>query len=266
MKKKYLFSVIVTVYKNFNFIEEAIESIVNQSCNNLEILIVDTCFTNDRKNQIINQFKKNQSRIRYFKCTNQNKATGARNFGSRFAKGQYLAFLDDDDIYKKSYLENIKKVIKIEKYDLIITDFLEFKNSHIVKKISLPLKFNINDLYIFNPGILPSNIVLKKKTFTKINGFDEKFTYSSDKIILIEVIKRNFSYFVLKKKLVLKRIHNNQVTNSYHNMFINNIKFYNEFKNEFILLVRCRFLKKLLILFIKSLFQHFKNKFLILNK
>ena len=101
--------------------------------------------------------------------------------------------------------ENIKKVIKIEKYDLIITDFLEFKNSHIIKKISLPLKFNINDLYIFNPGILTSNIVLKKKTFIKINGFDEKFTYSSDKIILIEVIKRNFSYFVLKKKISIKK-------------------------------------------------------------
>ncbi len=253
MSKKPFFSVILTVYKNFMFIEHSLKSIINQSFKNFEIIIVDTYFNKDRKKLIYQQFKKNKNKINYVNFDNKKKAAGARNYGALIAKGNYLLFLDDDDLWKKKYLETLKKLLKKNNYDLIVTEFTEFYNSRIIKKNNLPLKFNINDVYVYNPGILPSNTAIKKATFIKLKGYNTILPNSSDKIILIDIIKKNLSYFVLKKNLVLRRIHKNQWSNNYYNMLKNNIKFYNYYKSYFIFIVKIRFLIKFLTTYKKFL-------------
>lgn len=251
-KKNVFFSVVVTVYKNFTFINQAIESIAKQDYKHFEIIIVDTFFSENRKKKVLKRFQKKIKKILYLQFNNKMKAAGARNFGSSFAKGDYLVFLDDDDLWERSYLENLNKLINKKKYDLIVSEFSEFSNLK-TKYFFLPPKFNINDVYVYNPGIFPSNTAVKRKTFIRLNGYDTKNLYSSDKIILIEVLRKGYSYFVLKKNLVLRRIHDKQWTNNYYDMLKNNINFYNKYKNNFIFLVKFRFLIKTLNIFRKAI-------------
>ena len=251
MINKYKFSVIITVHKNFDYIFEALLSVKNQSFKNFEIIIVDTYFCKKRKEIILRKFRQSQIKIKYLKYHNRYLATGARNFAAKKSHGEFLTFLDDDDKYKKNYLSSLYKIIQQKSYDLIITEFSEFNQKKKFSKYSIAKSFNINDVYVYNPAILPSNTAIKKKTFFDINCFNEKFPWSSDKILLIDIINNKYSYRVLKKSLILRRITKSSLTKDLKVTLLNNIKFYNFYKNKFDFITKFRFIKKILIISIK---------------
>ncbi len=90
-------SVIIPVYNCEDYIEECLQSVIRQSCKDIEVLCIDDGSA-DRSADIIETMKKCDSRIRLFRQKNQG-AGSARNLGIRQAKGEYLAFLDADDYY-----------------------------------------------------------------------------------------------------------------------------------------------------------------------
>ena len=255
MVEKYQFSVIVVVYKNLNYIFDALKSIKNQNYKNYEIILVDTFFNNNRKSILLEKIKKLRIRIKYLKYHNKYLATGARNFAARKSKAKYLTFLDDDDIYKKNYLSSLNKIIKKKNYDLIVAQFSEFSENKVFKKYFISNKLNLNDVYIYNPGVVPSNMAIKKETFFKLKSFNKKLPWSSDKILLIDILKKNYSFKVLKKNLIFKRVHLKSLTKKRKSSLKNNIIFYNFYKKELNLITKLRFIKKILILFIKYIFN-----------
>ncbi|MEN5380486.1 glycosyltransferase family 2 protein [Sphingobacterium kitahiroshimense] len=99
-------SVIIPFYSNFDWLEEAVDSVLNQSFGNYEIIVV-----NDGSPEDDNIFvEKYHDRINYFKTENRGPAH-ARNFGIEIAKGDYLAFLDSDDIWMPNKLEKQVKLM-----------------------------------------------------------------------------------------------------------------------------------------------------------
>tara|TARA_B100001057_G_C22840633_1_gene946943 strand:+ start:628 stop:1416 length:789 start_codon:yes stop_codon:yes gene_type:complete len=262
MTKKTFFSIIITVYKNFEYIEEAVRSVINQDYNYFEVIIVDTFYNRQRENKFKKKFRKNKINFNYLKFHNKFRAAGARNYGVNKSSGEYIVFLDDDDKFKKNYLKNLNKVIIKKRYDLLVSEFSEFSNNKILKRIEITKKFNIHDLYVYNPFVLPSNIAIKKETFLFLKGFNTNFFYSSDKLLLIDIIKEKKSYHVLKKNLVLRRVHKKNWTKNYKIIFENNLKFFKNFIGEFILITKIRFLKKLVILYLKYVTTYlFKRSF-----
>tara|TARA_Y100000768_G_scaffold226762_1_gene171173 strand:+ start:2143 stop:2913 length:771 start_codon:yes stop_codon:yes gene_type:complete len=253
--KKYKFSVILVVYKNLKYIFEALTSIKKQNYKNYEIILVDTFFSKNKKSIILKKLKKLKIKVKYLKYHNKYLATGARNFAAKKSKGNYLTFLDDDDKYKINYLSSLNKIIQKKNYDLIATEFSAFIGNKIIKKYYLAKKLNLNDIYIYNPGIVPSNMAIKKETFFKLKGFNKKLPWSSDKILLIDILRMNYAFKVLKKNLILKRIHPNSLTKDSKSSLKYNIKFYNFYKKDLIFISRLRFIKKILILLIKYLFK-----------
>lgn len=97
-------SVVVPCYNCEKYIEETINSILNQTFSNFEILAVDDLST-DNTAHILEKLRKMDKRIKYFKLTKKGGATGARNKALREAKGKYIAFLDGDDLWKPQKLE-----------------------------------------------------------------------------------------------------------------------------------------------------------------
>lgn len=162
---KYKFSVIITVYKNFDYIFEALLSVIKQNFKNYEIIVVDTYFSKKRKKILSTKFISSKIKIKYLKYHNKLFATGARNFAAKKSHGEYLAFLDDDDKYKKNYLSSLFEIIKHKSYDLILTEFSEFNKKKILRRHYISKKFQIDDVYVYNPSVLPSNLVIKKKHF-----------------------------------------------------------------------------------------------------
>ena len=104
MDKKPLFTVVMSTYNRAHLVPRAINSVLNQSYQNFELIIVDDAST-DHTEEICRSFQSANNKIRYYK-QKQNKGTlAAKNQGIDLATGDYIAFLDDDDELLKKALE-----------------------------------------------------------------------------------------------------------------------------------------------------------------
>ncbi len=103
------FSVIIPTYNRANFIEKTIESVLNQTYQNFEIIVVDDGST-DNTLGVLEQYK-NNNKIHVHHQKNAERGA-ARNKGISLAKGEYVIFLDSDDLFLEHYLELLFKKIK----------------------------------------------------------------------------------------------------------------------------------------------------------
>lgn len=102
-------SVIIPVYNSGRYITETIESALNQTYNNIEIVLVDDC-SKDNSREIIERFMNMHSNIVYHLQEKNGGAALARNKALDLAKGRYVAFLDSDDLW---YPEKIEKQLQL---------------------------------------------------------------------------------------------------------------------------------------------------------
>ncbi len=107
MENKILFSIIIPTYNRASLIKDTINSVLLQDYSNFEIIIVDDGSTDDTQN-IIKSIEDN--RINYYKKTNEERGA-ARNFGTKLAKGEYITFLDSDDILYVNHLTRALETI-----------------------------------------------------------------------------------------------------------------------------------------------------------
>jgi glycosyltransferase involved in cell wall biosynthesis len=106
-----LVSIVTPIYNNEGVIEETIQSVLNQTYTNWELLLVNDASI-DKSGQVANKFLAQDTRIKLFEFTENKGAAKARNYGSKMAKGDYIAFLDADDLWHKTKLEvQIKMLI-----------------------------------------------------------------------------------------------------------------------------------------------------------
>ena len=155
-------SIIIPVYNTESFVEEAILSILNQTLSETEVIVVDDGST-DSSLEIIKTLADTDSRIKFFSQRNQGQSV-ARNLGLNIAKGEYIYFMDSDDILKKDTLACCYKKCNEEQLDFVFFDALNFGSEN----ISFPLNYNrkgkINDHLIYRgPEIL--NILLDIKEY-----------------------------------------------------------------------------------------------------
>lgn len=100
-----LVSIITPIYNGEKYIEECIESVLNQSYENIEMIIVDDGST-DNSEKIVKKYINNFHFIKYIKCHENNGVWAARNIGIENAKGRFISFLDADDLYKENKIKN----------------------------------------------------------------------------------------------------------------------------------------------------------------
>jgi teichuronic acid biosynthesis glycosyltransferase TuaG len=161
-----LISVIIPYYKKINFIFNAINSVLNQTYKNFEIIIVyDDPNKSDLK--VIKKKFNNISCIKYI-CNNKNFGVAySRNLGIKYSKGIYCAFLDSDDTWNKNKLK--KQINFMDKYQLNFS-FTSYEKKINNKKILSKSKKNIikyEDLLSDCPIGL-STVILKKKTIPRL--------------------------------------------------------------------------------------------------
>lgn len=119
-----LISIIVPVYNVEKYIKYTIESVLNQTYENYELLLVNDCAT-DNSVKVIDEF--NDSRIRLINQSENMGAWAARNRGLKEAKGRYIAFLDSDDLWEPVKLEHELKFLKENNAGFVFTGY-EFAN------------------------------------------------------------------------------------------------------------------------------------------
>lgn len=167
-KKKNLVSIVTPVYNAGPFIEKTIRSVINQTYQEWEHILVDDCSL-DNSEEIIRNLMKEDSRIKYVKLSENQGAAVARNTGLENAQGQYIAFIDSDDVWKPQKLETQLVFMQENNYGFTYTNFEQVseEGESIKPSVSLPERLNYSDL-LKNTAIACSTVVIDRN---KIGDF-----------------------------------------------------------------------------------------------
>ncbi len=153
-----LVSVIMPTYNYAQFISDAIESVINQTWEIWEMLIVDDGSTDNTKS-VVQSYVSKDSRIRYFALgQNSGRAAVARNYGISNSKGKYIAFLDSDDMWKPTKIE--KQIELLENDDnifLVYSRYIVIKNGIFLR--ILPKRKKLRSGNVFVPLFLSNNFI-----------------------------------------------------------------------------------------------------------
>lgn len=141
-------SIVMPIYNGEKYLKEAIESIINQSYDNYELILIDDGST-DNTSSICHNYTQN-NRIKYYYVKNSG-VSNARNIGIDKSTGDYITFLDADDYFNYEALKNYNDIIVKTNCDLIITSYNEvYKNNIISHKFDYNQKIKSNlDSIIF---------------------------------------------------------------------------------------------------------------------
>ena len=121
-------SVIVPVYNVEKYLEKCLKSLVDQTLQEIEIIVVDDGSQDDSKNIIDKYIKKYPDKVKYLYKENGG-LSSARNFGIPYANGEYIAFLDSDDYVEPTMYEEMYKLAKKDDADMVECDFIwEYPN------------------------------------------------------------------------------------------------------------------------------------------
>lgn len=135
-----LVSIIIPSYNAARYLPKCIESIINQSYKNLEILIIDDGST-DNSYQICNNYADHDNRIRIISSENKGPAN-ARNIGLKNSRGEFISFVDADDFIEENTLSLLIRGYHQSKADLIIGNFRKIKNGVNEERRDIPLLEN----------------------------------------------------------------------------------------------------------------------------
>jgi glycosyltransferase involved in cell wall biosynthesis len=111
-------SVIIPVYNSEAYLKECLESVVNQSCEELEIICVNDC-SSDSSNEILQHYEARDDRIIAFSHEINKGLPAARNSGMKIARGEYIKHLDSDDILPSTSIEQLYKIAKDNNSDIV---------------------------------------------------------------------------------------------------------------------------------------------------
>lgn len=119
-----LVSVVTPLYNSEKFIEETIKSVLKQTYNNWEMIIVDDCST-DLGPNIVKKYSEKDLRIKYIKMDKNSGAAHCRNKAIELSKGEFIAFLDSDDLWKETKLEKQVKFMNDNQYSISFHEYEE---------------------------------------------------------------------------------------------------------------------------------------------
>ena len=119
---KPLVSIITPVYNGEDTIVETIESVLNQTFKDFEMIVVDDIST-DNTRKIVEEYTKKDKRVKYYLLPSKGGASAARNYAISKASGRYIAFLDGDDLWYPEKLEKQIKFMQDNDYHFTYTDY-----------------------------------------------------------------------------------------------------------------------------------------------
>tara|TARA_Y100000992_G_C21223857_1_gene471885 strand:+ start:145 stop:900 length:756 start_codon:yes stop_codon:yes gene_type:complete len=210
--KKTKVDIILPNFNSSDYIKETIESVINQTYTNWNLIIVDDC--SDKKTvNILKKYSKNKNFKIYF--LKKNRGAGfCRNYAIKKSKSSYLAFLDSDDLWKKNKLKVQMNFMKKNNYSFTYTNYELFGNKS--KNIVTPSKFNFNR-FIHNTAICTSSMIIKRKILKGIKFTNTKIC--EDYFFKCKILKSFnaycLGYFLTKYRLRKNSLQSNIFRNFY---------------------------------------------------
>ena len=199
-----LVSIITPSFNSSQFINECINSVIIQTYNNWEMIIVDDCSQDDSVN-IISDMAVKDKRLNLITCDQNIGPSEARNIALKHAKGRYIAFLDSDDIWHKEKLQRQLNFMKEKDCAFSFTSYqpISENGQRYHKIISVPKTLNYHQ-YLGNTIIGCLTVIIDKK---KTGDFLMPFIRSShDMALWLQILKKGFTAYGLNENLAYYRL------------------------------------------------------------
>lgn len=214
---KELISVIIPVYNAVNSIKKCLNSIINQTYSNLEIIVVDDG-SNDGSFQAINEIKKQDDRIVYLTQVHSG-ASRARNYGLSVAHGDYIGFVDSDDWIESDMYESLLDGLKGNQCDIAMCGYNTIRNGEISRRhcCETPVLMSTIELLkdFFSWNLIGAAVWSKLYRKSVFDGLVfEDYSYKEDAAIMYLILAKCKKgvhiglpkyYYVIQEKSVYRR-------------------------------------------------------------
>lgn len=243
-----MISIIMPVYNSEKYLARCINSVLNQTYKDFELIIVNDSST-DNSEKIIKDYL-NDKRIKYFNNIHKG-VSNARNLGIEKSKGEYITFIDSDDWMLENALEEMYKYINIDNIDVCISGYIE-RSLKSEKLIELPYKDgSIMNNYEIKNKIISKMIAIKKNDINKtlimgsvwrlliksdlIKNNDIKFNVNidiaEDLLFCIEIFSKAMSLITMKKCYYCYMRYGDTTLDKYRENFLDeSLYFYSEYE------------------------------------
>ncbi|MDE6952375.1 MAG: glycosyltransferase [Erysipelotrichales bacterium] len=235
---KPLVSIVTPCYNSENYIFETIESVINQTYSNWEMIIVDD-ISIDNSIEIIKKYCEKDSRIKYYILEEKGGASLARNKAIRESKGKYIAFLDSDDLWKEEKLEKQVKFMEENNYDFTYHNYeLINENSKKINRMRIaPQSITYKRALIgCSIGCLTAMYNCESIGKVQIKRLDKR----NDDALWFKILEKAKIGYLLEDNIAYYRIGNNSISSGskvkllkYHYMLYRNAQEFSILKSLF---------------------------------
>jgi teichuronic acid biosynthesis glycosyltransferase TuaG len=216
--KNNLISVITPAYNAEKYVAKTIASVQSQTYSNWEMIVLDDGST-DRTSEIVQEMAGADERIRYVRQSNGRQGK-ARNKAISHATGEYLAFLDADDLWHPSKLTAQLNCIQEQKADVVFCSGWWLKDENNPEAFPLDAPVGLQDASAFYTKQLQGysipmlSAMVKRETVLSVGGFDEdlRIQNAEDYQLWLRLSDRGYTFYGMQDRLFYYRVHENQST------------------------------------------------------
>jgi glycosyltransferase involved in cell wall biosynthesis len=221
-----LVSVIIPAYKVASFITDTLDSVLAQTFTQYEIIVIND--GSPDTDELEKQLAEYTHLITYLKQTNQG-AGAARNAGICAARGEFVAFLDGDDVWLPQLLREQLSLMSNGGWDLVYADATNFNGSGLSLTTNMdlnPSKGQVNTESIISAKctVITSSVVARRKLILEVGLFDENFPNSQDFDLWLRLAKNGARIGYQKKVLVHRRVYEGSLASNPIKSFEGEIK------------------------------------------
>lgn len=206
-------SIVIPTFNRAGMIHHAIDSVKSQNFEDWELIVVDDAST-DTTEAVVKNLIKDDHRIKYLKQTIKKGGCASRNEGIRNSRGNYIAFLDDDDRWHPEKLKlQYNEICTNSDAGLIYCGFqyIDFKNNKVIRKVFPFYKGDVSSILIRNNIIGSATPLIKKECFILAGLFDVELNSCQDWDMWIR-IAQHYKINYVEKILADITLHGHQVS------------------------------------------------------
>ncbi|MCJ8280166.1 MAG: glycosyltransferase [Rivularia sp. ALOHA_DT_140] len=206
-------SIIIPAYNAIKYLPETLESVLKQSFTDFEVFIID----DGSYDNIVEWVDGIQdSRVKFISQKNKG-VSAARNLGISNASGEYIAFLDADDLWESSKLEKqLQYLAENPSVGLIHAEMalIDEESKSLGRKFTSDIEGNALKQLLEQNTIVTSSVIVRRSCLEKVGNFDNNLTSSEDWELWVR-IALHYSIAIIKEPLVFYRIHANNTTKNW---------------------------------------------------
>ena len=190
---------LLSIYNAFPFLKGCLDSIINNNGTDYEIIVIDDCST-DGSWELLKEYGASFDKINIYRNNMNCGVSHSRNLGIKYSKGEYVWFVDSDDLICSGAIKKVSSILKLHRYDAVFFDFIEENNGEKWKSYEKCVsdhsfhdnEYELGKEYFFHElrkekeGIYRPNVVWN--AVWKVGAIKEKGIWFEDKTYLEDVL------------------------------------------------------------------------------